>query len=211
MRALVNLAHTDDYFPYTSFAAMVAPTLITPPSSLAAPPQAPTAGLRYLADHVQAAICAPVDEMAERMEIVFSAAVADRGLVPAEKRRANPERYTRHILHADPGGRFCIVALVWGPGQFSPVHGHHTWCAYAVLGGTLTETTYSYDAQTGLATPVASETLKFGASRFEYAGLSAVHKLGNAEDNVALSLHIYGIDGARVGTHVNRLVKPAHH
>jgi hypothetical protein len=50
-----------------------------------------------------------------------------------------------------------------------------------------------------------------GAMRFEYAGLSGVHKLGNAEDNIGLSLHIYGIDGARVGSHVNRLVLSANH
>ena len=206
MQHLVNLVQTDNYFPYASFAAMVTPPVL--PSPL---PQAPTPSLRYLADHVEAAISAPMDELAERMEIVFSAAVADRALVPAEARRPQAERYTRHMLHADPQGRYAIVALVWGPGQFSPVHGHHTWCSYAVISGLLTETTYNYDAQTGLATPIASEELGFGATRFEYAGLSAVHKLGNAGDNVAVSLHIYGVDGARVGTHVNRLVQAAHH
>ena len=187
------------------FTAMV----VTPHLAESAP-QAPTSGLRYLADHVEAAICAPVTEMAERMEIVFSAAVLDRSLVPEQARRAQPGSYARHLLHADPQGRFSIVALAWGPGQFSPVHAHHTWCSYAVVSGTLTETTYEYDARSGIATPLASEELGFGASRFEYAGLSAVHKLGNAGDNVAVSLHIYGIDGPRIATHVNRLVHAVH-
>jgi len=189
----------------TPFAAMIAS-----PFAIGPGPQAPTAGLRYLADHVRAAITAPIDEMAERMEIVLTAAIGDRDLVPAEARRAQPGSYARHLMHADPEGRFSIVALAWGPGQFSPVHAHHTWCAYAVIGGTLTETTYQYDAQSGIATPRATENLNFGASRFEYAGLSAVHKLGNAGDNVAVSLHIYGIDGPRIATHVNRLVHAVH-
>jgi len=191
--------------------AAAAPRLTASVSSAMPPAVASTSGIRYLADHVEAAMAAPMDEMVERMDVVFSVATADRGLVPAEARVASPQRYARHLLHADPQGRFTIVALVWGPRQFSPVHGHHTWCSYAVLGGRLTETTYAYDRGTGLASPLGSEVLSFGARRFEYAGLSAVHKLGNAEDNVALSLHIYGIDGARVGTHVNRLVQSTQH
>jgi predicted metal-dependent enzyme (double-stranded beta helix superfamily) len=138
-------------------------------------------------------------------------ACADDSLVPPAARVATPDRYSRHLLHADALGRFAIVLLTWGPGQFSPVHGHHTWCSYVVLEGRLSETTYAYDAASGLARPLATEVLERGGRRFEYAGLSAVHKLGNAEDNVGLSLHIYGIDGARVGTHVNRLVPSTQH
>ena len=191
--------------------------MITQPLSAAPAPQAPALplasapSLRHLAEQVEAAAAAPMDQLAQRLELAFAAALADSDLVPMQARRGQPDRYTRHLLHADPHGRFAIVALVWGPGQFSPVHGHHTWCAYAVLGGELTETTYSYDAQTGLATPRATENLQAGATRFGYAGLTAVHKLGNAGDNVAVSLHIYGIDGARVGTHVNRLVPATQH
>ena len=182
------------------------------PARAAAPVIAEASGaLHHLARLVETAIAAPIGELAERLDLAYAAAAADPTLVPAAARQAAPERYARHLLHADPQGRFAIVALVWGPGQFSPVHGHHTWCSYTVLEGRLTETSYHYDAASGLAHPQGSEVLARGARRCEYAGLSAVHKLGNAEDNIALSLHIYGIDGARVGTHVNRLVQAAQH
>ena len=171
----------------------------------------PGAAMRHLVRLVEAAAAAPIGELAERLEPAYALACAEGGLLPAAARQSAPDRYARHLLHADPLGRFAIVALAWGPGQFSPVHGHHTWCSYAVLEGRLSETSYAYDVASGLARPLATEVLERGARCFEYAGLTGVHKLGNAEDNVALSLHIYGIDGARVATHVNRLVPSTQH
>lgn len=165
-----------------------------------------SSGLRLLAGHVDHACRAPMDEMPERMAAALAGIAGDTALLPEEARRPDPVRYTRHLLHADPLGRFTIVSLVWGPGQFSPVHGHHAWCAYTVLGNPLTETRYAWDGATRLAAAVGCERLEEGATSFAYAGLDAVHKLGNGGDNVALSIHIYGLDGARVGSHVNRLV-----
>ena len=171
--------------------------------------QAPTAGLRYLADHADAACRAAMDEMPQRMAEGFAAVLGDAGLIPLVARVADPHRYNRHLLHADPLGRFAIVALVWGPGQFSPVHGHHAWCAYGVHAGRLSETGFSYDAVAGVAVPAGRAIRAKGAASFAYAGLTDIHKLGNDGDNEALSIHIYGLDGARVGTHVNRVVPMA--
>jgi predicted metal-dependent enzyme (double-stranded beta helix superfamily) len=169
-------------------------------------PLAPTAGLAQLARHVDAACRAPMDEMSGRMAVAFAAVAGDRGLVPPAARVSDSLRYNRHLLHADPAGRFAIVSLVWGCGQFSPVHGHHTWCAYTVFEGPLTETSFSYDAVARVAFTEGSERLAAGTTRFAFAGLDAIHKLGNGGDNVALSIHVYGLDGARIGTHVNRVV-----
>jgi predicted metal-dependent enzyme (double-stranded beta helix superfamily) len=165
-----------------------------------------TPGLRFLVSQVDAACLATMDEMPTRMAAALAAVAGDAELVPEAARRSDPLRYTRHLLHADPLGRFAIVSLVWGPGQFSPVHGHHAWCAYAVQSHALTETRYLWDAGTRLAAPAECVRLDQGATSFAYAGLDAVHKLGNGGDNDALSIHIYGLDGARVGSHVNRLV-----
>ena len=45
----------------------------------------------------------------------------------------------RHVLYVDPDGEFVITAITWLPGQVSPVHGHHVWCAFGVAEGELTE------------------------------------------------------------------------
>ena len=169
----------------------------------------PGAGLRHLVSQVRQACAAPMDEMSERMTAALGAVIGDADLVSPQARRASPDRYARHMLYADPGGRFTLVALVWMPGQFSPVHGHHAWCAYAVHAGELTEASFGYDPAGRTATPTGKVVQAQGAISFGYAGLDNIHKLGNGGDNDAVSVHVYGLDGARVGTHLNRLVPVA--
>ncbi|MEK0094852.1 cysteine dioxygenase family protein, partial [Bordetella pertussis] len=81
----------------------------------------------------------------------------DELLTPAQQ-AGNAEHYARHLLYAHPLGRFSIVALAWQPGQCTPVHGHFTWCAYAVLRGAMQEEQYDWDAagQCALATRVVA-------------------------------------------------------
>jgi predicted metal-dependent enzyme (double-stranded beta helix superfamily) len=124
------------------------------------------------------------------------------------QREGNAECYRRHLLAADPEGRYAIAALVWEPGQHSPVHGHHTWCGYAVLAGTLTETLFSWDADNHRALRTRSHARASGAVSFVEAGRGAIHQLGNASTSGerAISLHIYGVAGTQLATHVNDLL-----
>src|SRR5687768_18137235 len=57
----------------------------------------------------------------------------------AEHRVGDPRSYMRHVLYVDPDGAFVMTAITWLPGQVSPVHGHHVWCAYGVAEGELSE------------------------------------------------------------------------
>src|SRR5262249_3972724 len=106
-------------------------------------------------------------------------------------------------------GRYAIAALVWMPGQASPVHAHHTWCGYAVIDGTLTETLYGWDASLDCATPVRDQSRKIGAVSFTRAGRTGIHRLGNRSGTTAISLHIYGVPGEQITTHVNDIVPVA--
>ena len=115
--------------------------------------------------------------------------------------------YTRHVLHADPKGRYTVVALIWEAGHFSPVHAHFTWCAYRVLSGALRETHYAWDQAAGHAYPLSHLERIAGHSACSHAGLDFIHRLGHAgpaDAEPAISLHVYGIDSERIGTHVNR-------
>ena len=126
-----------------------------------------------------------------------------------DQRRGTLEHYTRHILYADPAERFTLVSLVWHPGQFTPVHGHHTWCAYAILSGSMSEERYRWDATRELA--VHTDNVRRGEcnSVWGQAGLEAIHRLRNVSEEVAVSLHVYGVPVGRVTTHVNRVLKTA--
>jgi predicted metal-dependent enzyme (double-stranded beta helix superfamily) len=147
--------------------------------------------------------------MAECLVPALAAAAADPALLAAAQRQPQVECYARHVLYGDPGGRFTILALVWGPGQFSPPHAHHAWCAYAVRSGVLTETLYAYDGAAGLVRPsrVASRTV--GHACFAHGGLDQIHRLGNAGAGPAISIHVYGVARDRIATDVNRIVQVA--
>ncbi|CFN60358.1 Predicted metal-dependent enzyme of the double-stranded beta helix superfamily [Bordetella pertussis] len=41
------------------------------------------------------------------------------------------------------------------------------------------------------------------------AGLDAIHRLRNVGAGTAISLHVYGVEGDRVATHVNRIARAA--
>lgn len=119
----------------------------------------------------------------------------------------DPERYVRHLLHADPLGRFSVMALIWHPGQRTPVHGHRTWCAYLVLQGELREARFAWQADRDCAELIDIGTRQAGQTLAAPAGLADIHSLGNDSDAVAVSIHVYGVRGDQISTHVNHLVR----
>ena len=98
--------------------------------------------LQRLADHIGAAVTLAPDAMAAGIKAALHDATAETGWLPPERRRASHEHYARHLVYADPGDRFSILAIVWDRGQMSPIHAHHCWCAVGVYQGMLTETYY---------------------------------------------------------------------
>ncbi|WP_459616974.1 cysteine dioxygenase family protein [Bordetella sp. 2513F-2] len=129
--------------------------------------------------------------------------------LPEDLRKGSPEGYQRHLAYADPHGSYSIMYLVWRPGQFSPVHGHKTWCTYRVLQGVLSETHYRWDPGQAQATPCGQAVRRPGDIVTATPGLRQIHRLGNAGPEVAISLHIYGVAGADIATGVNHLVASA--
>jgi predicted metal-dependent enzyme (double-stranded beta helix superfamily) len=146
---------------------------------------------------------------ARSMRVALAQAAADPALLTAEQREGSEEKYRRHLLAADPHGRYAIAALVWQPQQASPVHGHHTWCGYAVLDGTLNETIFEWDGVRHCASATREQARQRGAVSFVRGGRGGIHQLGNRSDALAVSLHIYGVPGARIATHVNDVVQTA--
>jgi predicted metal-dependent enzyme (double-stranded beta helix superfamily) len=167
---------------------------------------APAGGLGRLAAEITIACNGAPDGKAERVIAALQAAAADPLLLTADQCLACPDSYARHVLYADPQGRFTLLALVWSSGQFSPVHAHHTWCAYAVHSGALAETLFRFDAATAQALPLRTETRRAGYGCFARSGLEQIHRLGNAGREPAISIHVYGVEAAQVCSHVNRVL-----
>ncbi|CAD6558894.1 cysteine dioxygenase family protein [Paraburkholderia sabiae] len=148
---------------------------------------------------------------ARAVRAALTEAAADPALLTDDQREPSATCYRRHLLAADPHGRYAIAALVWMPGQASPIHAHHTWCGYAVIDGALTETLYDWQADGDCAVPVREHSRETGAVSFTRAGRNCIHRLGNGSGAAAVSLHIYGVSGNQIATHVNDVVRVADH
>lgn len=160
--------------------------------------------LQRLADRVGRAVTLATEAMALEIKSALHVATAESGWLPPERRRASHENYARHLIYADPGDRFSILALVWDRGQISPIHGHQCWCAVGVYRGLLTETRYR--AGTGGEAPVeiGSARHAVGESTFELSG-TGIHRIGNYSGVLAISLHVYGVGAEHIATGVNRI------
>jgi 3-mercaptopropionate dioxygenase len=120
-----------------------------------------------------------------------------------EQRIGDPANYRSHLLHTEPDGAFSIVALVWRPGQVTPIHDHVTWCVFGVIQGIEHEELFVLDpereclVETGTNTNGAGEVSGF-------APPGDIHRVRNAGDDTAISIHIYGTDVSRIGSSVRR-------
>src|SRR5436190_13201744 len=81
----------------------------------------------------------PASETAELVADALRPFLSARDLLDEHQRVGDPARYLQHVLHVEPDGSFSIVALVWLPGQETPVHDHVAWCVTGVYEGTESE------------------------------------------------------------------------
>ena len=96
----------------------------------------------------------------------------------------------RYLCYEDPHYGFVVMALVWGPGDATPIHDHGTWGVELVLHNQLRVTTYT-QCET-LPEPIESKVLSPGAVMHNLPPARDVHKIEHASGDYAISLHIYG-------------------
>ena len=133
-------------------------------------------------------------------------------ILTRDQRSGDAEGYRSHVLHAEPDGSFSVVALVWRPGQVTPIHDHVTWCVFGVIQGVEYEELFRLDDDATCLVEAGSAANEAGdVSGFAPPG--DIHRVRNVGDDVAISLHVYGTDVARIGSSVRRYydlpVRPA--
>lgn len=161
--------------------------------------------LERLSAEIGDAFRLPFASQGDRIRGALGRAVSAPGLISPVHTCPDQDCYARHILYADPGGRFTILALAWGPGQASPVHAHTTWCAYAVRSGALTETLFAFDTDGESALAKTTHERRAGYACYAPAGLERGHRLANSGSETAVSIHVYGVGADRIATGVNRV------
>ncbi len=119
-------------------------------------------------------------------------------LTPAHH-RADPAHYARNAIYLAPDRTLSLYALVWLPGQWTPVHDHGSWGVVGVVEGMLEERAYM---------SVDGEIRQNEGIRLKRGGLvllppgsvttfvpnpDHIHKTGvPAERGRVVSLHLYG-------------------
>jgi predicted metal-dependent enzyme (double-stranded beta helix superfamily) len=156
--------------------------------------------LDQLAAGVRSAI-AVRDDWSRTAELVadqLRAHLPSTDVLTEAQRSGSPDRAISHTLHVEPDGSFSITAVVWRPGQFTPIHDHTTWCVFGVIQGVEHEDVY--DADLNL---IGSSDGTLGDVN-GFAPPGDIHRVHNTGDEVAISIHIYGTDLTRVGSSVRR-------
>lgn len=104
--------------------------------------------------------------------------------------------YARRLLHDDPARGYTAIAMVWGPGQGTPVHDHNgLWCVEGVVEGAIEITQYDLVARDGVRHRFLRQaTIRAGVGSagrlippYDY------HTIANPDsDKKAVTIHVYG-------------------
>lgn len=128
-------------------------------------------------------------------------------ILTAEQRYGDAAGYRCHLLHAEPDGSFSVTALVWRPGQATPIHDHITWCVFGVIQGAEQEERYVLREDGWLVQDGVSVNAVGDVASLMPPG--DIHRVLNASPETAISLHIYGTDIRRLGSSVRRVYDKA--
>ena len=100
---------------------------------------------------------------------------------------SNQNEYCRNILARTDA--YELIAILWTPGQDTPIHDHRgSDCAFVILDGLSTETIYELD-QSGRALRVSKRIYQPG--EVCAADEPDIHRISNDTDSELLNLHVY--------------------
>ena len=121
--------------------------------------------------------------------------------------QSDSQHYARNPIYIDPKNRLSLYALVWLPGQWTPIHDHGTWGVVGIVEGGLEERNFiRTDDQA--RTAMDNISLSRGGSIILTPGSVTsfvpnpdhIHITGNASKKRTVSLHLYG--HAMAGFHI---------
>ena len=100
---------------------------------------------------------------------------------------SNQDVYCRNVIARNDD--YEVVAILWTPGQDTPIHDHSgSDCAFVILDGLSTETIYELN-QNGRAIPVSKRIYQPG--EVCAADEPDIHRISNDTESELLNLHVY--------------------
>jgi predicted metal-dependent enzyme (double-stranded beta helix superfamily) len=125
--------------------------------------------------------------------------VKEPSWLPDQFREPCADNYARHLLHRDLHNRFVVLALVWQPGQGTPIHDHRCWGLMGMVQNQLEIVNYERlddGSRPGHAELRETDGIDAcaGATAYILPPYQEIHKIGNTTDQTSISIHIYGRD-----------------
>jgi predicted metal-dependent enzyme (double-stranded beta helix superfamily) len=136
----------------------------------------------------------------------LGALLAEDGWLAPHHREPDPDRYRQHLLYVSPERNLSIVALVWLPGQTTPIHDHVSWCVVGVYEGRERETRYRA-VETGrerYLDLVGSVDALPGHVEVLTPDTEDIHMVTAVGRRPTISIHVYGADIEKLGSSVYR-------
>jgi 3-mercaptopropionate dioxygenase len=124
----------------------------------------------------------------------------DKSFLEPRHYRSDTEHYARNAIYIDDTGELSLFALVWLPGQWTPIHDHGTWGVVGVLEGMLEERSYMRTDANGREALSGVELARGGVIMLSPGAVTSfvpnpdhIHITGNADPSRrVVSLHLYG-------------------
>ena len=141
-------------------------------------------------------------QLLSRAEPLLQSLVSHDDWLDEKYAQPHPQYYQQYCLYACPKGRFSVVSFVWGPGQKTPVHDHTVWGIIGMLRGA--EVCERFEKQPdGSYVSTGTDTLRPGMTDRVSPTIGDIHRVSNAyDDQVSISIHVYGADIGMVKRHV---------
>ena len=141
----------------------------------------------------------PADCVQRLAPLMLELAAAAETFLEPRHYRSGPAGYTRNLIYDAPDQSLSLYALVWLPGQWTPVHDHGSWGVVGVVEGVLEERSYvrlspDWGGDDGIELVRGGVILLArGAVTSFVPNPDHIHLTGvPAERSRAVSLHLYG-------------------
>lgn len=141
----------------------------------------------------------PADAVLAAAPLMHKLLLGDRAFLKPEHFRDDPDHYSRNAIQISEDGGFSLYALVWNPGQWTPVHDHGTWGVVGVLAGVLEERNlirmdHDNDRDDGIVLKRGGVILLTEGTVTTFVpNPDHIHRTGAAaEREQVVSLHLYG-------------------
>jgi predicted metal-dependent enzyme (double-stranded beta helix superfamily) len=141
----------------------------------------------------------PADIVLAIAPLMKALIAGDKGFLRAEHFRSDPDHYARNAIYLADDESLSLYALVWLPGQWTPVHDHGSWGVVGVVHGILEERSYMA-ADGEIRADSGIRLRRGGVILLDHGSVTTfvpnpdhIHVTGVAPERArVVSLHLYG-------------------